>query len=443
MNQSDMIRPVDTDTRRLADLLFAASAWLVGESDAVGPARDLLERCGYFDGRADLAPHRAALLRAAARFRRIFTLDAVDAPGLVVVGAEVDPGLPGAPIGNVAGTGITFGRAFESCVGEGVEYLSQFTADSGRFIAMADDDALRNASPHLTGLWNRLRPYRAAPEATTADWISAADLSDGQPVLVPVDLCFRRPSEARDVTPPWPLSTGCGAGRERLDATLHGLLELIERDAVALWWRGGRRPRLVPSGIGAERLALLRQGPSQRRTWLLDVTSDLGVPTVVAASCQDDGFGFCCGHAARPTMAQAADAAMMELAQLELACRLASTKRTVRGDTALNDTDRRHIRRFTQIAVPSTLALHPTAPPAPPDDLPVDDLFALLASLRQRLAKAGLAPCAVDLTREEWEVPSVRVLCPGLEAGLTGPGGPRLAAAAALSGTNPDTCPDL
>ena len=32
-------------------------------------------------------------------------------------------------------------------------------------------------------------------------------------------------------------------GATPAEARLHGVLELVERDAVALWWLGGRRPR--------------------------------------------------------------------------------------------------------------------------------------------------------------------------------------------------------
>ena len=90
----------------LADLLGSAAAILAGEYVAEGPALDLLNRLDYLDDGAEAAPHRAALLRAAAGFRRIFTLRAEDAPGLVALGAEVDAGCLGvadAPVGGVFG----------------------------------------------------------------------------------------------------------------------------------------------------------------------------------------------------------------------------------------------------------------------------------------------------------------------------------------------------
>ena len=67
---------------------------------------------------------------AASRFARVFELAAPDAPGLINFGAQFDPALAdpmheGSPLVGVSGVGLTLQQAFQSCVGEGVEYLSQ------------------------------------------------------------------------------------------------------------------------------------------------------------------------------------------------------------------------------------------------------------------------------------------------------------------------------
>src|ERR1700704_348780 len=91
----------------------------------------LLRYLGYDDGDAAQAEGRARMLRAAARFRRLFLLPVPDAPGLIFFGGEADPARlgkqqEGLPVGNLAGSGLSPKRAFEACVGEGIEYLSQF-----------------------------------------------------------------------------------------------------------------------------------------------------------------------------------------------------------------------------------------------------------------------------------------------------------------------------
>ena len=116
----------------LSDLFERAAGTVESASGGAMPAPDvagLLGLLGYRDADPVAAPHRAALLRAAARFRRLFRLAVPDAPGLCFFGAEVDPATFGAPGHGLppvssAGSGLSWGTAFECCVGEGIEYLA-------------------------------------------------------------------------------------------------------------------------------------------------------------------------------------------------------------------------------------------------------------------------------------------------------------------------------
>jgi ribosomal protein S12 methylthiotransferase accessory factor len=112
-------------------------------------AQALRRQLDYREDQPDLTRHRSALLRATARFRRVFVLRAPDAPNLVVLGADVDPrefGLENDAVGHVAGTGLDFRQAFEACAGEGVEYASQFARDDDPITLLAEDEALAGAS---------------------------------------------------------------------------------------------------------------------------------------------------------------------------------------------------------------------------------------------------------------------------------------------------------
>ena len=61
----------DPDMQRTAELFrAAAAAVLIGEAAGDGPPRDLLMRLDYLDGAVEQAPHRAAMLRAAAGRRK-------------------------------------------------------------------------------------------------------------------------------------------------------------------------------------------------------------------------------------------------------------------------------------------------------------------------------------------------------------------------------------
>ncbi len=428
------------ETQTLAGVLATAARILTGDAVSEGPACDLLTRLDYLDGEADATAHRAALLRVAAGFRRLFTLRSEDAPGLLALGAEADAGALGvadAPVGGVSGVGLNFRQAFESCVGEGAEYLSGFAVADDVLALLTPAEALANATPALWALWERVQGYRRDPAATRVNWVIAANLADGTPAYLPADLCLRRPAAVRDLHPPWPLSTGCGAGTDALGATLHGVLELIERDAVALWLRGGVRGRVVPPGPGGAVSGLLRGNATTRQTWLLDITNDIGVPVVVAASCNPDGFGLCRGSACRPTLAAAAAAALMELAQMEIGASLSAAKCKVRGEAALNDMDWEHIKRYTQPKVVDFPLLHPLAPSGPSCDLLPHDRIAILAVIRERLAAVGAEVYAMNLTRPIVGIPVCRSFAPGLELGLATPPGQRLRAAAERSGADP------
>ena len=80
-------------------------------------------------------------------------------------------------------------------------------------------------------------------------------------------------------------SNGCAAGNTPEEAILQGFLELVERDACAIWWYN----RLQRAEIDLDRLgdSYVRDLRTQfaamgRRLWVLDVTSDIGIPVVVA-----------------------------------------------------------------------------------------------------------------------------------------------------------------
>jgi ribosomal protein S12 methylthiotransferase accessory factor len=178
--------------------VFRTAASLLGDASPMGDraAQELLARLEYLDSGPDAIPHRSALLRTAANFQRIFAIDAPDAPNLAVLGGEVEPsrfGLGGGPTGSVSGTGPTFRRAFESCVGEGAEYVSQFATADDAVVALPESEALADASPELRGLVERLAPCRRNRHRGVCDWTIAARLDDGEPVYIPADFCFRRP----------------------------------------------------------------------------------------------------------------------------------------------------------------------------------------------------------------------------------------------------------
>jgi ribosomal protein S12 methylthiotransferase accessory factor len=416
--------------------LFArAAALLMGEfteSSAEPEARLLLEALGYAEGGVPAGGgepgpenrNRACLLEAASRFRRVFELAAPDAPGLVSFGAEFDPGLAdplqaGSPIVGVSGVGLSLQEAFQGCIGEGIEYLSQL--QTGNDVLEISDEGDATAALSLIGqaFLAAFAAHRVRPNAGLS-WYRATRLSDGCEVMLPADLCLRRPPAQQEVKPPFPLSTGSAAGTSWDAAALHGMLELIERDAASLWWQGGNRATSIPPGHEAQivadaLLAQLRQGASARRSWLLDITTDIGVPCVAAISCMTDGFGFAFGLAARPTLEAAARAAILEMCQGELAHAVVETKLRERGEAALNARDRIHRRAATMLNADRCLLLQPGPERSRHLVIGTTDPGAVLRLIVERLAQFGIEAFGLDLTRPQFAVPVARVIAPGLQ----------------------------
>jgi len=415
----------------IQDLLARAASLLLGnEVKAAGDhdARRILQALEYAPESGDRNDPETAnhvhLLTAASRFTRVFELTSPDAPGLFSFGAQFDPALAdplheGSPIVGVSGVGLTLRDAFQGCIGEGIEYLSQLQAGTDPLLELEVGDGVGKLGPNALKLVAALSERRMQPERALS-WCRAMRLTDGGEVWLPADICLRRPPAQRDFAPPYPLSIGSAAGPSWDAAALHGLLELIERDAASLWWRGGQLPRSIPpqheAGIVAEDvLRQLRYGAAvQRRTWLLDITTDIGVPCVTAVSCRADGSGFAFGLAARPELAAAVRSAILEMCQLELADAVVAAKRSERGDDALNATDRIHLQRAA-INADQCRLLQPVAEYAAHLPLRTTEARVIFELIVQRLEKLGIETFCLNLMRQRFAIPVVRVIAPGLQ----------------------------
>lgn len=99
------------------------------------------------------------------------------------------------------------------------------------------------------------------------------------------------------------------------------MFELIERDAVAIWWYNRIvRQRLPESVIGEACGSDLHMWlhSRDRRFHVLDLTSDLGVPVAGALSYEQDGSMIADGYAAGRTWPEAVLSAVLEMVQAEI-----------------------------------------------------------------------------------------------------------------------------
>src|SRR3984893_3017014 len=116
------------------------------------------------------------------------------------------------------------------------------------------------------------------------EWSPVWSLRDGRFNSLPTSLFsffYRGPPTTYHVHAD---SNGCAAGNTLEEAIVQGFLELVERDAYAIWWYNRLQRAEVDLGQFDEayiRDLKIQLAETGRRLWMLDVTSDLGIPSFV------------------------------------------------------------------------------------------------------------------------------------------------------------------
>jgi oxazoline/thiazoline synthase len=250
-------------------------------------------------------------------------------------------------------------------------------------------------------------PERFDPE-TELEWSKVWSLTHERTRELPAALCW-----FGSVVPclGGANSNGCAAGSTLEEAILHGLGELIERDSVALWWYSrARRPGVDLNSFGDPYYDLLRERLAElgRELWVLDLSTDLGVPAFVAVSCRADGgssaplFGF----GANLDAATAVSRAVTEHNQIVAGS--TSPSLSPRPPNPFAGVDAvREPWLFPDPAVRHRRAGDYTS--AATDDIAKD-----VAICVARLAEVGIEVLVLDQSRPECELRVVRVTAPGL-----------------------------
>lgn len=209
-------------------------------------------------------------------------------------------------------------------------------------------------------------------------------------------------------------SEGCGSGANLQDAVESGLLELVERDAVSLWWRGGQRG--ASAAFEAEALEAVFGGDQSRSRWLLDVTTDVGTPVMVAISSDLQGGGIVVGAASGWSERNASIKAALELAQMEVAATMSQMKLEKLGEKALLPGDELWIDRLRAYRVDDCALFTPTGRPRSWSNI-AGTWNVLLDRLQQMDDRLEF----VDITMSEIGIPCVRVRSKVLQP-MTTPG---------------------
>ncbi|MFE1407600.1 TOMM precursor leader peptide-binding protein [Streptomyces sp. NPDC058770] len=249
------------------------------------------------------------------------------------------------------------------------------------------------------------------------EWTPVWSLTSGRQRLLPTSMLYYGDGWGTDGLSAD--SNGNAAGSSPEDALVQGFLELVERDAVALWWYNRtRQPAIDLDAWDEPYVDRIREGCAglNREVWALDLTSDLGIPVVAALSrrvdkpAEDVIFGF--GAHFDPQLA--VRRALTEMGQLLPAVCDARPDHT--GYRITDPEPLEWWRRATTAGEPY-LAPDPTAPartPAHWSYAPRGDLLDDIAAITGLVRAHGMELLVLDQTRPDLGLPVVKVIVPGL-----------------------------
>ncbi|GAA3849892.1 TOMM precursor leader peptide-binding protein [Saccharothrix violaceirubra] len=246
------------------------------------------------------------------------------------------------------------------------------------------------------------------------DWTPVWSLTARRHRLLPTGMLYYGAPSPASVTAN---SNGCAAGSSLEDAVLQGMLEIVERDAIALWWYNRTRmPAVDLDAAGDPFVDELRDvyAGLDREVWVLDLTADLGIPVLAAVSRRIGGphddvmFGF--GAHLDPKVALRR--ALTELNQVMPAvCALREE------DRPGLDVDLRNWLRDCTADNQPYLRPDPVLPVRRPGDFgytPDDDLLTDVEAVRSTLERRGMEVLVLDQTRPDIGLPVVKVVVPGM-----------------------------
>jgi ribosomal protein S12 methylthiotransferase accessory factor len=245
--------------------------------------------------------------------------------------------------------------------------------------------------------------------AAKIEWSPVWSLRDSRFKYLPTSLLYFFYRGPRQISAD---SNGCAAGNTLEEAIVQGFLELVERDAYAIWWYNRlQRPEVDLSQFNDYYVRDLQAqlADNGRRLWLLDVTSDLGVPTYVAITHWLNGgrenIEFGSGAHFDPRIASLR--ALTELNQflsIGLMGGGSGEKTSLDGTTPLRLQDHPFL----------TPTGSSTVQPGRVSELGRLDTREQVLACVDLAKQAGLDFLVLNQTRPDIEVPVVRVIVPGM-----------------------------
>ena len=337
-----------------------------------------------------------------------------------------------------SGKGMSEMQAKVSALCEAVErYSGEFTGGELRVTRALQDwkegeayhpnDIMRYSTRQYAEreAWNKKGSrFNLVPEPlaenTPIDWTPLWSLTAQRHRYLPTQLVYYRAqaSEGDETYYAMGCSNGNAAGNTLEEAILQGFFELVERDAVALWWYNRlRKPGVAVETFGEPYLLELAEHyrqQYQRVTWALDLTSDLGIPVFVAVSKMMEGkeerllFGLGCHLDARIALQRA-------FGEMNQMLGMAHTGED--GELSLEDSETLEWLRHATVANQPYMAADPDQPLKRLGDYPMQHSGEFLQDInhcRSIIEAQGMEMLVLDQTRADVGMPVVKVVVPGL-----------------------------
>ncbi len=252
------------------------------------------------------------------------------------------------------------------------------------------------------------------------DWSTAWSLTHDRERKVPAAYAWFGHPDLRDHFICFSDSNGNASGNTLEEAILQGFCEVVERDAVALWWYNRiPRPGFDLDSLNDPYVSTLREHYSKmgRSLWLLDVTADLGIPVMVGVShreghpTEDVLIGFGAHLDPRVAAIRALTEVNQSLPGVEM--------RDADGATVYLEDDPATLAWLREVKT----AEEPWLCPAPGQPFktvadyrvpPANDLAAVVRACVERAADVGLEVIVLSHTRPDIELNVVKVMVPGM-----------------------------
>lgn len=318
------------------------------------------------------------------------------------------------------GKGMTLAHAKVSALMEAIEIWHAEHVNLPVYYASIADLEPQHAFVNLERL-----PQTPHPRPRRTDrqhWVVAQDILNGQYKLVPLEMVHA--DYAYPASPEagcYPASTnGLASGNHVMEAVCHGICEVIERDALTLWQYQSRAAQrdaridlstVTDTGLRAS-LDRFAQAGLVCAVW--DVTSDTGVPTFLSVifdpDAPTDHLGL--GSGTHPDATIALHRTFNEAAQTRLNYISGAREDLFHAEYSAAGRAAKSEAYTDLLSGPQGTRAFAETPGVTHSELQAD-----LTWLKTRLHQAGIDEIAVvDLTRDTFDVPVVRVIIPGLEA---------------------------